>query len=497
MLKSLTDIFKSDEFLPTSAVFPDIDKDRLAKDLDLRSEGASRGSANQPETTAKTLDHVELKAVARVEDLRRRGLENYETNRRVYAERLNKAVSARMLVETEASDSKAKFAEEVTKWKSMMVTPRERVQETFRWRNKFREINQLERPAKNASSWVALVGLSLVLIILESGGNAYLFAQKNTLGLLGGLLAALLVSVGNVSLSILFGMGTRYINCKGIANLIKKFFGLVFFLSWVLFALTYNAGVAHFRDAVERIGDWRQAGATAIETMIENPVGLYTMESYVLFILGLFISIMSFLKGYNHSDPYPGYSKVAQDVIDARDDYVDNLEESIETLAEHRDDAVNGLRSANDEVRRNINDSIDALYGQKALQSNLKPFLEQCDIAANYLLSVYRDANRAARSEEPPEYFNKAYAFEKFETTQEDLTRRQEAEEQAREVSEMVTKSIHEIFAVFHEAVKSHFEIDELEGTFIDRAERTASRSLTHEGDPPLKVVTEERHVSS
>lgn len=474
MLKTISDIFRSDEFLPSSAVFPDIDKDRLEKDLDLKKEASTRGSDNQPETDSETLDHIELKAISRVEDLRRRGLENYETNRRVYSERLNKAVSARMLVETEANDSKAKFAEEVTKWKSLMVTPRERVQETYRWRKLFRKINKLERPAKPVGSLLTLIGIALIMIILESVGNAYLFAQKNTLGLLGGLMAAFLVSLGNVAASTILGMATQLSNCRGFVNLFKKLAGVSFFLFWVGFALIYNLGVAHFRDAVERIGEWREAGTAAIQTIKSSTWSLYTMESYVLLILGLVISIISFWKGYNHGDPYPGYAKVAADVINARDDYIDHLEDSIETLAEHRDDAVNGLRAANDEVHRNINDSVDALYGQKALQANLNPFLEQCNISVNYLLSVYRDANKAARSDDPPAYFNTPYSFEVFEIPDEEVERRQEAEEQAKEVADLVNTSIQEIFEVFHKAVKEHFEIDELEGTYIDRAERFA-----------------------
>lgn len=481
MLKSLTDIFKSDAFVPSSSVFPDVDKDRLVKDLQLVDEGRKRGSADQPETVSETLDHIELKTISRVEELRRRGLENFETNRRIYSERLNNAVSARILVETEANDSKAKFTEEVTKWKSLMVTPRERVQETYRWRNRFRELNKLERPAKEVSSWVALIGLALIMIVIESTGNAYLFAQKNTLGLLGGLMAAFIVSVANVSLSTLFGMATRYINCHGALNLHKKVIGLGFFVAWVCFAIGYNLAVAHFRDAVDRIGEWREAGVFAIQTLQESPISLHTMESYVLFIIGAFISIVSFLKGYNHSDPYPGYAKVAHDVVIAREDYVGYLEESIETLAEHRDNAVNGLRAANDEVHRNINDSVDALYGQKALHSNLSPFLEQCNIAANYLLSVYRDANKAARKDAPPEYFNQPYSFEVFEPSVEDQSRRQEAEDQVKEVSDLVNQSINDIFVVFHQAVKSHYEIDELEGTHIVRTAYLAPSPVPEE----------------
>ncbi len=315
-----------------------------------------------------------------------------------------------------------------------------------------------------------------------------MFAQKNTLGLLGGLMAAFLVSVGNVALSTMFGIAARYINCRGFWSIFKKLIGLVFFVSWVAFAFIYNLGVAHFRDAVERIGEWREAGTAAIQTLLANPISLYTMESYVLFLLGLFISVLSFLKGYNHLDPYPGYAKVAQDVIDARNDYIDNLEDSIETLAAHRDDAVNALRAANDEVHRNINDSVDALYGQKALQSNLFPFLEQCNIAANYLLSVYRDSNKAARGESAPKYFRKAYTFEVFNVPEADVIRRQEAEEQAKEVSALVNRSIQEIFDVFDQAVKSHYEIDELEGTEISRVARRAQPKI----EDKLAVVSKD-----
>ncbi len=218
MFQKLNDIFRSDDFLPNSAIFPDINKEKLARDLKLEEEGRKRGAVKQPEEGAETLDHMELKAVARVEDLKRRGLENYETNRGVYSERLNLAVSARMQVETESNDAKARFAEDVTKWKSMMVSPREKVQEAFRWRNRFRELNKLERPADPQVSLVKIIGLALIMIILEAFGNAYLFAQANPLGLLGGLVAAFLVSAGNVAMSTILGMGVRFINCRGFFN---------------------------------------------------------------------------------------------------------------------------------------------------------------------------------------------------------------------------------------------------------------------------------------
>lgn len=469
VIKSISHIFRSDSFIPSSSVFPEIDKERLLDELEIESQGRTRGSENQPITKSKQPDHVEQLIISRVEELRRRGLENFETNRQVYTERLNKAVSARMQVQTFANDSKAKFSEEVTLWKSSMVSARERVQETFEWRRIFRERNGLVRPAKPASSWASIVGLGLIMIVIESAANSYLFAQKNTLGLLGGLLAAFLVSVGNVTVSTFFGMSARYVNCRGVSNILKTLFGISAFFIWLTFAIIYNLAVAHFRDAVETVGAWDQAGLVAMETLKDSPVSLHTLESYILAILGGIISIVAFLKGYNSSDPYPGYSRINQDVWDARDEYNDTLREAVESLAERREEAVEKLREANDEVHRAINDSVDALYGQKALQANLKPFLEQCGIAVNYLLAVYRDANKAARTDDPPAYFDTKFKFQSFTPAEVDESRKVQAEKELAEVSSLVDESIKEIFEVFNEAVSGHYEIDELEGTHIAR----------------------------
>jgi len=486
-------MFRTDEFIASPEVFPDIDKERIASTLKLEEEGRKRGMANQPPSESTGHDNVELKAIGYVEELRRRGLENYETNLRVYGERLNLAVSARMQVETGANDAKSRFVQEVTKQKSLMVTPRERVSEAYRWRRRFRESNKLERPARLGSVWPGIIALSFVMVLLESAGNAYLFSQSNPLGILGGLIAAFLVSAANVAISVLLGILSRYINCRGFRNLHKKFFGFLFGTIWLGFMVVYNLAVAHFRDAAERISDWRQAGTEAIETLLTNPTGLNAMESYLLLLLGAFISVVSFIKGHNAGDPYPRYSGISKDVADARNNYVDHLDDSIEDLAQHRDEAVDALQDASHEVHVNINDSIDALYGQKALTANLGPFLEQCDIAANYALAVYRDANKAARDDRPPIYFGENFSFKPFVPPEIDRDRRTEAEEQLKEVSEMVNRAIREIFEVFKRAVEELHTIDEIQGTIMERRPSASVPSRITEDRNELTVLKNDK----
>jgi len=66
LFEKLKQLFRSDEFVPSSAVFPEIDKNALAQELKLEEEGRARGSSEQPEQTASSLDHIEYDAVGKV-----------------------------------------------------------------------------------------------------------------------------------------------------------------------------------------------------------------------------------------------------------------------------------------------------------------------------------------------------------------------------------------------------------------------------------------------
>ncbi len=43
MLERLKSVFRSDDFIPTAAVFPDIDAEKIARDLKLEENGKARG----------------------------------------------------------------------------------------------------------------------------------------------------------------------------------------------------------------------------------------------------------------------------------------------------------------------------------------------------------------------------------------------------------------------------------------------------------------------
>ena len=452
MLDRLKSVFRSDDFIPASAVFPSIDSDKISRELKLEEQGKDRGKQNQPPADGKDFDHIETGIIERIEELRRRGLENFEANRRVYNERLARAGYATKEVDIAAGTAKGDFGKLVQGWQSGMEDARDRLNGTYHWRKRFREINVLERPAKEFEGWIKVFTLAIILIAVEAVINAYLFSQGNEFGLLGGWLAAVIVSVVNVGCSAMLGYMARYINRR---NLILKLGGLIFILAWSVFAIIINLGVAHFRDGLESGTPWRAAAEAAVPALLENPFHLASIESWLLVGIGLLISTLAFRKGWHTDDPYPGYGRIERALKKARGNYVAELSLALDDLSTHRDEAIAALQDANEQVRQGIGEAIDTLFGQSTLSAHLRSFLDQCDVKTAHLLAVYRDANRAARTEPAPKSFEKPYKFVVFKPMAVETSRRENAETEAANVAATVQSAISDIFEQFENARKA------------------------------------------
>lgn len=460
MLSRLKSIFRSDAFVPSMSVFPSIDTKAIAGSLKLEEEGRSRGLQNQPPPEAIGFDHVETGVIERIEELRRKGLENYETNRRVYNERLARAGQASKEVDIAAGAARNDFGALVQVWRSRIVAARERLNESYTWRNRYRQIHRLERPAVEFHGWGNVIALAVILIVLEAGMNSYLFSKGNEFGLLGGLLVAVIVSLVNVGISLFLGYLARYMNRR---NLLIKLLGLGALALWLAFAGAMNLAVAHFRDGLELGLPWAEAAAQAVPGLIARPLQLASLESWLLVGLGGLISVLAFRKGWHIDDPYPGYGPVERNLHDARLRYEEELHSALEDLQKRRDEAIEELQDANEQVRDGITEAVDALFGQSSLGAHLTSFLEQCDLKTAHLLALYRDANLGQRTLPAPASFNTPYVFAPFTPEPVDTSRRQTAEAEAGRVKATVETAIAAIFDQFETARQQFSVTDDVE----------------------------------
>ncbi|MCE8468067.1 hypothetical protein LZ189_03205 [Rhodovulum sulfidophilum] len=452
LIDKVKSVLKSDDVLPTLSVFPEIDQEKLRRDLDLDAQGEQRGKRNLPAADTKLADNVEANIISRIEALRRTGLENYENSRQIYNERLSRAGGLRKDVEFVAHNASADYLTAVRGWRAAMTGSTERLYETFQHRKDFRERHSLKRPAKRFEGWLKLGLVTVIFVGVEAALNAVMFSRGNEQGLVGGLLTALIFSAVNVIGSLMLGIAACGLNHSAWA---RKLFGFLAFLIWVILAAALNLTVAHFRDLIDAEIGWSEAVRMAIPALQSDPFGLTSMDSWFLLAIGSLISIVACLKGWNTFDPLPGYSRVERDLQLARAQHQEDFDEAVEELTIKREKAIDELRDADQQVRDGISQAIDALYGHSTLNSHLKSFLAQCDTKLAYLLAVYRDANISVRTEPKPPSFSISHAFPTFETAVlADESRRAAAETEADKVTAAVDAAVREIFQSFRTAVE-------------------------------------------
>ena len=459
-------MFRADAVTPGSAVFPDIDTERLRSELKLAENGRDRGRENQPPSDARSLDSAEIGAVAAIERLRRSGLENYEQNKRIFSDRLARGEEARREVSAGSDKARGNFLSTAHMAHSRLVDPARRVTDAYAHLLRFREQNDLVRPS-DAPSLFPLVALIVFFALVEAGLNSSLLGASHEMGLLGGMLLATIIALANIAFSALFGGQIRWLNH---ATVLGKLRGLLTLLTFVVFAVTFNLVVGHLRDALDGAPTLETAARTAFAAFLAMPHGVESAMSWLLVLIGLVVSIGTAFKAYHSFDPYPGYAHVEATVSDARESYNDELQTTIDSLTEKRDEAIDELNEARDAVNTNMREAIDAAHGHTALKAHLRAFLEQCDLKVNVLLTAYREANREAREDPAPEHFNAAYRFADYVEPDFDTGRLTDAEKERIEIGKIIDEAIAAIGTEYDRAIRALPKVDDLE----ERAQDTA-----------------------
>jgi len=465
-MPGLRDFFRSDAFVPTAAVFPPIDADRLAADLSLVKEGQARGARSSPRADEDALDAIEARIVERVGDLRRKGIDTYAENIKVYGARLARAADAREEVELAASQARGDFQSAVAVWQARMAAPSAKVTDAIASLRRFRDEHRISHVAREASlmSWLLVV---VAVLVIESAANAFLFSRAMSQGFVGGMAVAGFISAVNIAIAALATYFGRNLNHRRFH---WKLFGLVAAVIGIVLCLAFNLGVAHLRDALEEGLGLEEALARSWETAWHGPLALRSLLSAVLMLLGIISAILVGLKTYHTIDVYPGYPDVYAMVNRARHDYAATLNDAVATLEDRRNEAISGLRDANQQMRTWIREAVDALYGQTSLRSELDRFIEHCDTKANSLLALYRDANRAARpageegaASPAPPHFDTPYVFPEMLMPRPADEVRDDATAEQRRVSELVSGAIADIERAYSDSIAAYPTIADLE----------------------------------
>ena len=253
---------------------------------------------------------------------------------------------------------------------------------------RFRKINKIETAANYPKSKILFWGLLFIVLILESMANAYFYAQGSDLGLLGGVLQAFLVSLANVVIS--FGIGFilfRYTNHISKFKKIIAWVGII--LSFFIISFLHLMA-AHYREILLKYPD--DNIKNVIQETYNNPFNLSDFDSFILIIIGYFITILVVFKSYHYDDRYPHHGKMEREykltkikiegIIDKNNKTFSNakstLIEQITTLGKK------DLNKPNHVIQKNLDTLIEA-------RNNLNTLIEKLREKSLNYVKIFRN----------------------------------------------------------------------------------------------------------
>ena len=398
----------------TSRKYIRLDGDAWLTAHRLRAEGERRGKRNQPSPDETLPDEMYRKIESWI---RKRALDCKEevgkyineelANLHEFAsfwEKENPEIDLDALVTQRCQNLHARADQSV----SDLDKQRAEYEEAARDLKTFRQRHRLSRVAHYSSNQFAHWLWVPVAMIVESFVSANLLGSVSRGGVIEGWMVALVLTFVNVLLGIWAGRMWRFTHYDwGFVKLFAYAQGAL----CAAVALVWNDVAGHVRDVyvfAEKTGTLEapdEAFATAWRTMIERPLPWESLPSAGLALVGIAVFVLTTYKAYTADDPFPGYGVRHRKVETLHGRYQDDLNDALGELESARNaanEAIEDIKSRYEMDRAGWESTLDKL---RMVVDDYPVNLRQYNKDLAYLLAAYRDANLAARTNAPPQFF--------------------------------------------------------------------------------------------
>jgi hypothetical protein len=452
-----------DEPVPAARPFAEIDVEKIKKDLNLVREGEARGKKDIPPTPSEAPDDIEYKIITTMEAEFKRQQQIMNEQMGVYQQRISKLDLAHEAINIAATAQRAstEFIVKVDDGKAKLFTLwRNFCMIEDQW-NEFRTKNRLAHPADYPISKLWNFAIILVILMVESILNGTFLARGLETGLIGGVIEAFVIAAVNVGFG--FFLGDSIMRYAFHRNYLLRFVTFIEVPISCGIAITFNLLVGHYRDALGG-ADPMHASSAAIDSFLAHPLQLAALESWILFCVGIFFCLVAAVDGFKMDDPYPGYGKISRKHEEIMREYTDEKANIIDDLSHTRDQALDYIR----EARQNLSTRRTELAHILDLRQKLIQYFDvhqnYLNRAANDLLSTYRSANMQARTSPPPAHFNNSYAVYKStaDTPTAFISNEKLMDDNVDKTDEALQQAISQVNTKFEEAVREFHQISDL-----------------------------------
>ncbi len=377
--------------------------ERLFEEFAIEGKAVQSGAKELPSSQAATPDGNE------------REIQNYFEQRMAALNKIaNEGLSRRntSITDTHLQDERAAIANQTShtkleiesltsrEFRDLLALKQERDELEDEYR-RFRVDHKLGRMPHYPDSQLLNFAIILVFWLVESAGNGYFFAEGSELGLLGGVVQAVIIAAINIATAFfIMGALLRY---KNHAFWWKRLSAYLMLAIYAAAVVAFNLLVAHYRDlfALNPEG----AGHEALQRFKADPLALADINSWMLFCMGLLFSMFALLDGYKRDDPYPGYGKLHRRLRGSYDNYEEQRDEVIEQIESIRRQFLERLEDMKQAVAMKHTRLVHLVEEKQAFIAEYHHGIANLLTCANALIHRYRDINRAHRRTPSPAYF--------------------------------------------------------------------------------------------
>lgn len=337
----------------TLQTFNDVDVQRLEREMDLAKRGAARGQDDMPASDAVVLDSTEHEIVEQIGAAQKSAYDELQAQLTTFHERLTDLdfESRFGAISEVAQGGLADLKAEQQMALDELHILRKDLTIAESWLDDFRKQHRIKRLADKRTALGLIVKLLVIalLVVGEIVANGYFLTGGNELGLVGGIVEALLFSVLNVGVAVF--VAVVLLPNLYHRNFLRKLFGLASLLAFFVWTAALNLGLAHYREAAgmrePTMAFAAQARDVVMERLQTSPLELDQFESWLLFAIGVLFALIALIDGLSLVDKYPGYRKASETARKAREDYASERRAKIQDLSDKRQeyqDAVSELR---------------------------------------------------------------------------------------------------------------------------------------------------------
>lgn len=397
-----------------ASTFPQLDLDKIEQDLKIREEATSNGERENPPTASDTLDYVESKIFRYFKD-KSYDAYNITIEHLQYLESKIRQWRSNAYEQNAAFHAESANAESVFNTEQIVLSSRVNrlYQDSIDRKQQleaFRKDHGREHPAHYPESYKYHYGLLLLLIAIESMFNSIFFAKGHELGLLGGLITALVASFINVALGFFAG---KYLYPRtNHRDTEQKVIGITLIILYLGIVILFNLAIGHFRDAYSM--QLEEPGRAAMASMGTSLFGIKEFESWILFCVGIFFSLSAFIDGVRIDDPYPGYGKLDQRFRLAETDYQNELSHVFSELDEIKEEKISNMQDSLSKMGDLSTWVMDSIRDRQEWAASYSTYVKYLEESCNELLRRYRSYNTHARKTVRPHYFDSFATLERL-----------------------------------------------------------------------------------